>query len=300
MIKGFNYSDFYLIPNKCVVESRQECDVSVKLGRHTFSLPVFPANMPSVIDEETCLFMARNNMFYTMHRFVDQTNLIQRTRKEGLISSISVGVNEDSYNFLSTLVIQPDYITIDVAHGWSDKVFRMIEFIKSNFNSFVIVGNVATRSATADLVNHGADAIKVGIGGGAACTTKNATGFHIPTATSLMEMQGFDYAPIIADGGIREVGDIAKAIALGATMVMAGSLFAGYDQSAKVTHYYGNASNFVPGKSRHIEGTSIPLSQKGDMNKLIPFISDSLKSSVSYAGGKNLSALKDVDIVMME
>ena len=146
----------------------------------------------------------------------------------------------------------------------------------------------------------GADAIKVGIAGGRVCITKNKTGFHRPMVSTVlncvMEAAG---VPIIADGGIEEHGDIAKAIALGAHMVMAGSLFAGYDQSAgqiveieKRLHkeYFGSASEHNKGKYQNVEGKKILVNYKGPMEKLLIELKEDLQSSISYSGNRDLDS----------
>lgn len=177
MVKKFDYDDVNLIPRYSVVDSRSECDTSVQLGKFTFKNPVIPANMESVIDEKLAMELAKTGYFYVLHRFnIDSKSFIKNMKKEGLITSISIGVNEDSYTLLKELIqedLLPDYITIDIAHGHCKKMKKILRFIKDNeVNSFIIAGNVASVEATVDLDNWGADAIKVGIGPG--CFMPNA------------------------------------------------------------------------------------------------------------------------------
>jgi len=172
----FDYNDINLIPRYSTVESRSECNTSITFGKHTFKNPVIPANMETVIDEKIAIKLAKNNYFYIMHRFgVNNIEFVQDMRERGLISSISVGVNEDSYKLIDRLAeinkkvlrYSPDYITIDIAHGHSRKMKRMIKYIKEQLpKTFLIAGNVSTIEATVDLDKWGADAIKCGIGPG--------------------------------------------------------------------------------------------------------------------------------------
>lgn len=171
----FDYEDIHLIPAKSVVKSRSECDTTVELGGHTFKLPVVPANMQTII----AIYLAENDYFYIMHRFEPEKRLsfIKDMKSVGLISSISVGVKDEEYGFIQTLSDQqlvPEYITMDIAHGHSDAVIKMIQHIKKYLpNSFVIAGNVGTPEAVRELEYAGADATKVGIGPGKVCITKD-------------------------------------------------------------------------------------------------------------------------------
>lgn len=216
----FDYEDIQLIPAKCVVNSRSECDTSVEFGGRTFRMPVVPANMQTIIDEKIAVFLAENNYFYIMHRFHPEKRIdfIKDMKARGLYASISVGVKEEEYRFIEQVAeeqLKPEYITIDIAHGHSDAVIRMIQHIKKHLpESFVIAGNVGTPEAVRELENAGADATKVGIGPGKVCITKIKTGF----GTGGWQLAALRWCakaaskPIIADGGIRTHGDIAKSV----------------------------------------------------------------------------------------
>lgn len=176
----FDYEDIQLIPNKCVIKSRAEADTSVTLGNHTFKLPVVPANMQTILDENVAEQLAKGGYFYIMHRFDEAGRIpfIKRMHNQGLIASISVGVKDYEYDFVRQLKTDaPEYITIDIAHGHADSVISMIQHIKKELpDTFVIAGNVGTPEAVRELENAGADATKVGIGPGKVCITKVKTG----------------------------------------------------------------------------------------------------------------------------
>jgi GMP reductase len=230
----FDYEDIQLVPNKCIISSRSEADTRVTLGKHSFKLPVVPANMETIMDEDIAEQLASNGYFYIMHRFDEAARkpFIARMHAQGLIASISVGVKDYEYAFVTSLKDDaPEFITIDIAHGHSDTVIKMIQHIKKELpETFVIAGNVGTPEAVRELENAGADATKVGIGPGKVCITKVKTGF----GTGGWQLAALRWCakaarkPIIADGGIRTHGDIAKSIRFGASMVMIGSLFAGH------------------------------------------------------------------------
>ena len=178
----FDYDKVLLLPRKCRVTSRSECDASVELAGRSFRIPVVPANMKTVVDEKICLWLARNGYFYVMHRFdLDNVKFVRRMKDAGVFASISLGVKQADYDTVDTLAAEalaPDYITIDIAHGHADTVKSMIAHIKDKLpTAFVIAGNVGTPEAVIDLENWGADATKVGVGPGKVCITRMKTGF---------------------------------------------------------------------------------------------------------------------------
>ncbi|MET0959705.1 MAG: GMP reductase [Psychrobacillus psychrotolerans] len=313
----FDYEDIQLIPAKCVVNSRSECDTTVTLGGHTFKLPVVPANMQTIIDENIANYLAENGYFYIMHRFEPQKRIafIKSMQSRSLISSISVGVKEEEYTFVEQLAeenLVPEFITIDIAHGHSNAVINMIKHLKKHLpNSFVIAGNVGTPEAVRELENAGADATKVGIGPGKVCITKIKTGF----GTGGWQLAALRWCakaaskPIIADGGIRTHGDIAKSVRFGASMVMIGSLFAGHEESPGVTvekdgkqykEYFGSASEFQKGEKKNVEGKKMFVEYKGPLEDTLREMEQDLQSSISYSGGNKLESIRNVDYVIVK
>ncbi|MGE7604574.1 GMP reductase [Peribacillus sp. NPDC097675] len=313
----FDYEDIQLIPAKCIVDSRSECDTTVRLGKHAFKLPVVPANMQTIIDEKIATYLAENGYFYIMHRFEPEKrkSFIRDMHARELISSISVGVKEEEYGFIQELAeeqLVPDYITIDIAHGHSNAVIKMIQHIKQYLpESFVIAGNVGTPEAVRELEHAGADATKVGIGPGKVCITKIKTGFGTGgwQLAALRLCAKAASKPIIADGGIRTHGDIAKSVRFGATMVMIGSLFAGHDESPGETvekdgkafkEYFGSASEFQKGEKKNVEGKKMFVEHKGALQDTLKEMEQDLQSSISYAGGNKLEAIRTVDYVIVK
>ncbi|GLS12738.1 GMP reductase [Hydrogenophaga electricum] len=311
----FDYDNILLLPRKCRVESRSECDPGIEFGGRRFKLPVVPANMKTVLDESISEWLAANGYFYVMHRFdLDNVAYAKRMREKGLFVSISSGVKAPDYEVIDRLAadgVGADYITIDIAHGHAESVRLMIEHIKKTLpQAFVIAGNVATPEAVIDLENWGADATKVGVGPGKVCITKLKTGF----GTGGWQLSALKWCarvatkPIIADGGIRHHGDIAKSVRFGATMVMIGSLFAGHEESPGQTvevdgkrykEYYGSASDFNKGEYKHVEGKRILEPIKGHLADTLREMQEDVQSSISYAGGTQLSDLKKVNYVIL-
>jgi GMP reductase len=311
----FDYDNILLLPRKCRVESRSECDTSVTLGTHTFKLPVVPANMKTVVDDSICEYLGRNGYFYVMHRFdLDNVAYVRAMKAKGVFASISLGVKQPDYDTVDQLLAEglaPEFVTIDIAHGHAESVRKMIAYLKEKMpQTFVIAGNVATPEAVIDLENWGADATKVGVGPGKVCITKLKTGF----GTGGWQLSALKWCarvatkPIIADGGIRSHGDIAKSIRFGATMVMIGSLFAGHEESPGHTvevngelfkEYYGSASDFNKGEYKHVEGKRILEPIKGKLSDTLREMQEDVQSSISYAGGTKLMDIRKVNYVIL-
>ena len=312
----FDYEDIQLIPNKSIVSSRTECNTQIKFGPRTFKIPVVPANMQTVINEEVAVWLASHDYFYIMHRFDEEARkpFIKMMRGKGLFTSISIGIKPYEYNFVRELVEEeliPEYVTIDVAHGHSEDVLDMVRFIKEMMpTTFLIAGNVGTPEGVRELENAGADATKVGVGPGRVCITKLKTGFGTGRwqLAAIRACAKAARKPIIADGGIRHNGDIAKSVRFGASMVMVGSLLAAHEESPGRTRdidgkvykeYFGSASEFQKGTRQNIEGKIEMIAARGKLSDTLVEMEQDLQSSISYAGGRDLDAIRKVDYVIV-
>jgi IMP dehydrogenase len=233
----------------------------------------------------------------------------------------AVGISSDTHERVAALVSSNvDAIVIDTAHAYSKNVIRILKEIKKNHPAAdVVVGNIATAEAAKKLVSEGADALKVGIGPGSICTTRVISGVGIPQLSAIynvskaIEGSGI---PVIADGGIRYSGDIIKAIAAGADSIMAGSLFAGVEESPGETIIYngrkfksyrgmGSIEAMQQGsKDRYFqdmeddiqklvpEGIAARVPYKGTLSEVIYQMTGGLRSGMGYVGAKNISVLK--------
>ena len=311
----YTYSNIHLIPDYSQLRSRSKADTKIKFGHdHMFRLPVIPANMRAVIDVDLAKWFSANDYMYIMHRFgVNTVDFVQNANKEQWTNiSISVGVKaEDITNItkLASLKLRVDFITVDIAHGHSKLMKNILSHIKRCLpDTYVIAGNVATHSAVTDLTKWGADCVKVGIGQGHVCTTKDKTGFTMPMFTCVencadkLGRERSNPPVLVADGGIRCNGDIAKALVAGATMVMIGGQFSACLDSPAETvrhsngiykRYFGSASVHNKRNKRHVEGImkEIPCNQITYKEKLLEMEQD-LQSSISYAGGWTLECFK--------
>ncbi len=310
-MKLFSYDDMCLVPKYSELMSRDNGDTTIDLCGYKFRLPVVPANMMDVMSWDLAEKLVVDDYFYIMHRF-NGANTDFEHRQSIMTSclSISVGVRDEDKKFLTNLIHTPNFITVDVAHAHHSLVRDMLKFLHNLYSTETyqdrpkfIVGNVATVDGYMFLCDHGADVVKVGIGGGSICTTRFQTGFHLPTAYSVwdcVENNGGRYeVPIIADGGAKHYGDVAKALTLGATMVMSGGWFAScIDSPAKIQNgkklYRGSTSYEAKGQKKHIEGRTLELDEGTTYAERLEEIRQAICSSISYGGGRDLSCFNTV------
>ena len=327
----YSYSEVFLKPRYSEFHSRSEADTSITFGNQTFKLPVVPANMECTMNVDKAKYMSENDYFYIMHRFnkdktapanTDNKKFIEVANNENWKNiSISLGVKDADEELIQYCIgkgLRIDFLTLDIAHSHSVRMKEMLAYLNRMYRSdictverpFIIAGNVAAAGAVVDLENWGADATKVGIAQGDACTTYGQTGFGAPMFTCIQECADIATKPIIADGGIGTNGDFAKAIVAGGTMVMAGSIFAAcIDSPAETVYreiitnelsnrgtgkiivkpyktYYGSASAKNKGANVHVEGCVVELEcNKMTYAEKLHEITESLQSSISYAGG---------------
>jgi IMP dehydrogenase len=240
-----------------------------------------------------------------------------RDDHDRLLCGAAVGITGDMMERVDALhKAKVDVIIIDTAHGHSSNVFKALKEVKTKYPDLqVVVGNVATAEATKDLIEAGADAVKVGIGPGSICTTRVVTGIGVPQITAIMdcvEAARGTGVPIIADGGIKYSGDITKALACGASVIMAGSLFAGTEESPGETimfegkqykEYRGMGSlaamkegsadrYFQNGTKKFVpEGVEGRVAFKGAVGDVVYQLLGGLRSGMGYVGSKNLEEL---------
>jgi len=233
----------------------------------------------------------------------------------------AVGVTPDTMERVEALVkAGADVIIIDTAHGHSKGVIEMVKRVKSKFSIDVIAGNVGTAEAVKDLIKAGADCIKIGIGPGSICTTRVVAGVGVPQVTAIMDCSAMARKfsiPVIADGGIKQTGDIAKAIAAGADSIMIGGLFAGLQESPgekilyegrtyKMYRGMGSVDAMKEGsKDRYFqdveddvqklvpEGIEGRVPFKGELSATVYQMVGGLRAAMGYCGAENISVMKE-------
>lgn len=239
-----------------------------------------------------------------------------------LLAGAAVGITSDTLERVEALInAGVDVITLDSAHGHSKGVLEMVKKVKTTFKQLpLIAGNIATAAGALALANAGADAVKVGVGPGSICTTRVVTGAGAPQLTAIVEAaqalkkKGI---PVIADGGIRYTGDMVKALVAGASCVMAGSIFAGTEESPGETIIYegrkfksyrgmGSVEAMQEGsKDRYFQDVEADIKKlvpegivgrvpyKGMLNEVVQQFIGGLRAGMGYTGAKNIKALQD-------
>jgi len=319
--QALTYDDIQLIPAYSDIDSRQNIDLTTQLTtNYKIRVPLVASPMDTVCDSEMAIAMMELGGVGIIHRFMtieEQAHEVSLTIVEGITRrksniwgdttipvAAAIGANGDYLERAQELVnAGANVILIDVAHGYHKFVIDAIHNLKHSLPSDVdiIAGNVATGGAALRLQDAGADAIRVGIGGGSLCTTRVKTGFGVPNVTSLIDCAGSVSVPIIACGGIRNSGDIAKALGVGANSVILGSLIAGTKEApgpmiekanGGYKRYRGAASletKSIHGQAtRNVEGESTIVPFKGKVKFVVDGLLDGLRSALSYAGANNL------------
>lgn len=313
---ALTYDDIQLIPQYSDVLSRSNIDLETRLTRnHKIKLPYIASCMDTVCESDMVIRMNEFGATGAIHRFMSPEDQFQQMRQVALFNGFfslipiigTIGVNDDAKRRAEIIHSHTDIFLIDVAHGDHLLVRDMIFWLKENFpDRDVIAGNIATAESASNLCEWGADALRVGIGSGALCSTRIMTGHGVPMITSIEDVVSVAdtyNVPVIADGGIRTPGDVAKAIAAGADSVMLGSILAGTQESpgdvienadgSLRKRYRGSASLDMKissgGNKRNVEGVSTTVPYKGGVKFVIDRLNDGLRSALSYSGAHSIS-----------
>jgi IMP dehydrogenase len=312
--RGLTFDDVLITPSKSDVRSRRDPQLTSKLTKKiSIETPIVSANMDTVTESEMAIAMNNLGGVGILHRFVtieEQVAFVNQVQASGAKTlSASIGVNTD-FKERATALIKAgvNVMTIDIAHGHSASMIDVMKWLKdSHPGCEIIAGNMAMPEAARDLIEAGADAIKVGIGPGSMCTTRIITGCGVPqlTAIALCAEVAEGYGvPVIADGGIRTSGDIMKAFAAGASTVMLGSMLSGTIETPGAIQngrkqYRGMASKAaqvswrggVP-EGMAPEGESTFVSVKGHVKDVIFELTGGIRSGMSYINATSIAEIK--------
>ena len=308
--QSLTYDDISLIPTKISrIKSRKEVDTATNFLGIKLSVPIISSPMESVTGIEMAKELYNLGCLGIVNRFDSSLNELLNN-KNGIrkITAISIALNTP-LNTIKKLSEGRKVVCIDTANASNREVLKKTEQVKNNINAKVIVGNIAHGASLKQLVEAGADGIRVGIGSGSVCSTSIQTGIGIGQVSSILNVlftrkESKLKIAIIADGGIKGAGDVAKAIALGADAVMLGRLLAGTretpgevirysDQLWK--KYRGSASFGVKMKNEFIEGEETMVAYKGAVANVVNAVSDGLRSSMSYMNCRTIEDLRKIE-----
>lgn len=325
--EGLTFDDVLLVPSYSDIGSRSEIDLTVTLPKGIVANhPVIPANMKTITGLEMAEFIWLSGGLAIMHRFMpfqEQRAICEQLHAKTIDAGgwvddfvpplnhigFSVGVKEQDHYAVDQLVeAGAKILCIDIAHGDSEACVNMCKFIADKFPEVLLIaGNVATDSGALRLWEAGADMVKVGVGPGSLCTTRIETGNGVPQLSALIDVSRAAEARrrqypdrhfgIIADGGIKNAGDIVKALCF-ADMVMAGNVFAGTNETpGKIRSLNGQMYKEYVGssthKTNHIEGVEALVPQKGPAENVLTKLLEGISSGCSYQGVHNLVELKE-------
>lgn len=316
-----SYDDVILMPQYSDIRSRSEIDLSVTLREDLkLTLPILSSPMNTITETNMANAMHVLGGLGILHRYNTieyQTKLLNFVKG---IKAAAIGVTGDWQERLSALVsVGLQIVCLDVAHGDHIIMVEGIQWIRENFPQlYIIAGNVASREGYIRLSQAGANAIRVSIGSGSICTTRIQTGHGRPTLDAILDAANAKNelglnSLIIADGGIKNAGDIVKSLAAGADLVMLGSLLAGtYETPGKIVKiegksyktYAGMASKEAQLKGRgyynSIEGISAVVKFKGNVSYTISELQKNISSGLSYSGARNIKELQEVAIFVKQ
>ena len=308
--QSLTYDDISFVPTEISrIKSRKEADTACKFLDEKLFLPLISSPMESVTGIVMAKELSRLGCLGILNRFDSSLKEILENDKNGdEIKSVSIALNTP-IDIIGKLAEKKYILCLDTANANNHEVLNKTEEIKKKFNLRLIVGNIAHGATLEQLENAGADAVRVGIGSGSVCTTSIQTGIGIGQVTSLLDVLQARRdkklnIKIIADGGIKNPGDVAKAIALGADAAMLGRMLAGTKETPGEVikyndqlwkKYRGSASFGVKMKNEFIEGEETMVPYKGVVKNVIDGISDGLKSCMSYMNCMNLDELRTKD-----
>lgn len=322
---GLTYDDVLLVPKYSDIYSRVDVSLKTRLVGDIFiDLPFVSANMDTVTGLEMANVLNRHGAVGVIHRFMSTSDHVSAVAGQQGPRILCIGVKQEDLIKIEVLEVMGavDAVLIDVAHGHHQRVTDLIRTIKAKWpDMLVIAGNIATYSGAVDLLDAGADSLKVGVGPGAACSTRTVAGAGYPQLSAIINVKNAinqvasrtgKKATLIADGGIKKSADVVKALAAGADSVMIGSLFAGTDEApgeliltetGKMKKYRGSSSaevNEYLGLDRTAEGVATLIPYRGPVRSILMDLAGGVRSGLSYVGCRNIQELHEDYIQMVQ
>jgi len=305
--EALSFDDIMLVPQESDIYSRHKINLTMTFGKHNpigLTMPIFAAPMDTVCEYDMAFNLGLLGGVGVVHRYMSydkQLEIAAKLQDHELLSFFAIGSSIEDYEHAQKLLdLGVAGLVVDTANGHSKLAIDAVDRLRKH-PVHIMAGNVSTWEGYKRLSDAGADSVRVGIGGGAACTTRTVTGHGIPTLASIMDImeKGRTDTGIIADGGIRNSGDAVKAIAAGADAVMLGSVLAGHYESPG--HMIGDRKEFrgmaskdaqiSRGKVSVIEGISTTVPFRGFVADTLNDFTNGIKSGCSYTGVDRLEDL---------
>jgi IMP dehydrogenase len=317
--RGYSFDDVLMVPKYNRIISRRDVSFQTQVTKnYKLDIPIIAANMDTVCESDMAIALGRLGGLGVIHRFLnidDQVKEVEKVKNHKLLSAAAIGIKDYEERVAALAKAGVEILVLDVAHGHSKRVGKTLDYIKEKYPQIdIMVGNVSTKDAAEYFISKKADAIKIGIGPGSMCTTRIMAGAGVPQLTAIMDVYEASQGrvPLCADGGLKNSGDIVKAIGAGADCIMSGSLFSGTDESPgkvieidgnKYKEYRGMASYLATVKKMeldgskveqvvHVEGEMTKVKYKGSVTPIINSLLGGLASGMTYVGAETIEKLK--------
>lgn len=334
---GYSYDDVLLVPSYSDLSSRSECSLKSSVADIKMDFPVISAPMDTVTEESMATFMWENGGFGVVHRYNSvnkQFGIVKWVRDYGVKVGAAIGINGDSKERADALAeADVNVFVLDIAHGHMQKALDFVIYLKEVYPTIpVMSANIVTVGAAADYILAGADALRVGVGPGSACSTRQVAGVGFPQLSAISDIYEYIHShpanlkiDIVADGGIRTSGDVVKALAAGADAVMLGGILAPFsvaagkhlsvkaEKSKEIEDIYpeknensieryimmkefrGMASESALGERKNdyvVEGESFLVPVRYDHKEFIKTFYGGIQQGFAYLGAKDISTLR--------
>jgi len=316
--KGYSYNDVLIVPKYNKVRSRKDVNLKTKVTRnYSIDIPFVVANMDTTCESKMAIAIGKLGGLGIIHQFMsieEEVEEVKKVKAENLLCAAAIGIKDVEERAKALVEAGVNIIVIDLAHGHSKYAGKTLDYLKETYPQIdIIAGNVATKDAAEYFLSKGADAIKVGVGPGTMCKTRIQTGAGVPQVTAIMDVYEAvkGEIPICADGGIKNPGDVTKALGAGASTIMSGYLFAGTEESPgeliekegeKYKLYRGSATFEVSMKKAKIhgeenkkvisiEGEQTLIPYKGPIKEYLEPFLGGLRSGMTYMGADNMTKL---------
>ena len=323
--KCLSFDDVLLKPQYSTIKTRKATDITTKLGRFPMGIPILASPMDTISSLDMIVKMCDIGSIGIIHRYLTTDEKIEmiaacwaHSKTSQPVVGVATGISKSYYEEIERLIQdgRASIINLDVAHGHHVMMQDCIRWIRTSLKSdiHIMAGAVATAEGFRDLEEWGANSIRCGVGSGSICSTRLQTGHGVPLFHTLQECTNVrDHATIIADGGIRNSGDIVKSLAIGADMVMVGSLFSGcletpgevmIQNGTKCKIYKGMASRSAKlawkNDQTTPEGVSALVPLRGSVVSVVNELEGGIRSGLSYSGAASLRQLRDKAVFLLQ